>query len=75
MTLLSHFQWDRIPFNCWRPCPASSGVNGNEKIIDLCGLCALSEARYAGQAGGEKYALTCPQSKAGTISIAEGLMD
>jgi hypothetical protein len=62
MTLLSRFQWDRIPFHC-RP------LNGNGKIIDLCALCALSEA------GGEKYALTCPQSKAGTISIAEGLMD
>jgi hypothetical protein len=74
MTLLSRFQWDRIPFHCRRPCPVKSeshltGVNGNGKIIDLCALCALSEA------GGEKYALTCPQSKAGTISIAEGLMD
>jgi len=42
-------------------------LNSKGKIYSLCELCALSEA------GGEKYSLTYPHSKAGTISIAEGL--
>ena len=40
-----------------------SGWNKNP----LCGLSVLSEA------GGDTCSLTYPQSKAGTISIAEGL--
>jgi len=43
-------------------------LNGNEKFIILCVLCASSEA------GGE-YKITYLHGKAGTISIAESLMD
>jgi len=62
-----------VLFHCRRPCPVKSesyltGVNGNEKIIILCALCASSEA------GGE-YKLTSLHSKAGTIPPKrEGLM-
>jgi len=45
-----------------------SGINGNGKIIILCVLCASSEA------GGE-YKLKYLHSKAGTLSLAEALMD
>jgi hypothetical protein len=57
-----------VLFHCRRPCPATSGVNGNGKIIILCVLCASSEA------GGE-YKLTYLHSKARTFSSAEGLID
>jgi hypothetical protein len=43
-------------------------LNGNGKIIHLCALCAFSEA------GGE-YKLTKLHSKAGTFSLAEGLIE
>ena len=43
-------------------------LNGNGKIVILCVLCGSSEA------GGE-YKPTHLHSKAGTISVAEGLMD
>jgi hypothetical protein len=43
-------------------------LNGNGKFIILCVLCGSSEA------GGE-YKLTYLHSKAGTFSLAEGLMD
>jgi hypothetical protein len=46
-------------------CPLSRKENKSF----LCELCVSSEA------GGEKHALTNPHSKAGTISIAEGLRD
>jgi len=42
-------------------------LNSKGEIYSLCELCVSSEA------GGEKYSLTYPHSKAGTISIAEGL--
>ena len=42
-------------------------LNSKGKIYSLCELCDSSEA------GGEKYSLTYPHSKARTISIAEGL--
>ena len=48
---------------CFICCP----LNSKGKIYSLCELCVLSEA------GGEKYSLTYPHSKAGTISITEGL--
>ena len=47
--------------------PLCCPLNSKGKIYSLCELCVLSEA------GGEKYSLTYPHSKAGTISIAEGL--
>ena len=42
-------------------------LNSKGKIYSLCELCVLSEA------GGEKYSLTYPHSKAETIIMAEGL--
>jgi len=44
-------------------------LSRKEKIFLLCELCVSSEA------GGEKHTLIYPPSKAGTISIAEGLRD
>jgi hypothetical protein len=44
-----------------------AGLSRKENKFFLCELCVSSEA------GGEKPALTYPHSKAGTISIAEGL--
>ena len=57
---------------CCPSCPVKSEsyltrVNSKGNIYSLCELCDLSEA------GGEKYPLTYPHSKARTISIAEGL--
>jgi len=43
-------------------------LNGNEKIIILCALCASSEA------GGE-CKISYLNSKAGTFSLSEGLFD
>ena len=60
-------------FHCRRPCPASSGVNGNGKIIILCVLCVSSEAPQERDRQGGEYKLTYLQSKAWTISIAKGL--
>jgi hypothetical protein len=81
-----------VLFHCRRPCPASSGVNGNEKFIILCVLCLPRSSRRwywgvsskAPQGGtspalrdrlGGEYKLTYLHSKAGTFSLAEGLMD
>jgi hypothetical protein len=82
-----------VLFHCRRPCPASSGVNGNGKFIILCVLCLPRSSRrwYWGgsseapvitgtspalrdRLGGE-YKLIYLHSKAGTFSLAEGLMD
>jgi hypothetical protein len=61
-----------VLFHCRRPCPVKSegyltGVNGNGKNI------ILRELRVSSEAGGEKHSLTYSHSKAGIISIAEGL--
>ena len=60
-------------------------LNGNGKIIILCVLCLPCEIhdseeqgsfhRGASSEAGGEYKLTYLHSKAGTFSLAEGLMD